>query len=269
MIKYINMIIDSTIKIGEDYILMKEKIIKLGVKKTVFICVILSIVFSLLLMMIIGFILTETGIKINVKVSLFMSIIIPALASPLIFTPIIKLIIHSNFLEKQLQQIANYDSLTGLLNRNAFLNEADLICKQTEKYKNHACLLYLDIDYFKQINDKYGHACGDKVLISFSDLLRKLSKSSDLVCRIGGDEFVILLLNSSLENGVNFIKKLNHSIANSTIKWDGIEVRYTISIGITRLITGADIFETINQADKALYDAKNNGRNQYKAYEII
>jgi len=154
---------------------------------------------------------------------------------------------------KELENSANYDFLTGVPNRKYFFEKAPKII---EKSKNIA-LAMIDIDNFKSINDTYGHNTGDKVIKALANHIKQSIKGKDIIARLGGEEFVLLLQDIKTLDAINFVNKICKDI--SKIKVDGIN--FTISCGlITKRLDSID--DMITQADKLLYHSKENGKNQ-------
>lgn len=166
---------------------------------------------------------------------------------------------------KKFEKMASSDQLTGLYNRykftELFISEYNTMTKRG----NEMSLIILDIDYFKNINDKYGHNIGDKVLLKLSNILLRYLRNVDIIARWGGEEFVVLLPTASLENTLHLTEKIRVAIEKFDME-NGIKI--TASFGITEVIEGDDIKSAIKRADDALYEAKNSGRNCIK-YKIL
>jgi diguanylate cyclase (GGDEF)-like protein len=128
----------------------------------------------------------------------------------------------------------------------------------------------LDIDFFKKINDTYGHGLGDKVIIRVADALRAQCRRQDLFARYGGEEFVILMPNTYLNEAYTLAERIRQELENVVISIDQQQsVSFTVSIGIAEVDTETpDLQAAINRADKALYKAKNNGRNQSQRFSL-
>lgn len=163
----------------------------------------------------------------------------------------------------QLEQMAYHDPLTGLPNRR-FLDEIvkkDLALARRGYYRS--CLMVLDIDDFKEVNDSYGHPVGDRVLKQLAELLKANVRDTDTVARVGGEEFVILLANTTLNDGLAVAESLRLLIQNYTFKVGKPGVKLTVSLGVS-LLKGDGELSYYELADKALYEAKAQGKNRVR-----
>lgn len=164
----------------------------------------------------------------------------------------------------KLDYMSNHDPLTGLLNRRSFgIKVAEKMEVITET-KELAALILLDVDYFKQINDKFGHPIGDIVLNEVSHILKEHIKTTDLVTRWGGEEFLIFLYQTSIDEAYTLANNIRLEIQNNVILADEFQIQITASFGISLLKDNfSNSFDTsYKAADSALYKAKNQGRNQ-------
>jgi diguanylate cyclase (GGDEF)-like protein len=167
---------------------------------------------------------------------------------------------------EKFRQLSITDKLTNIYNRRYFFEMSHNLLLIAAREKKHATLLMLDVDYFKQVNDRYGHQAGDHVLVELSKLIKNLLRKSDLLARIGGEEFAILLNDTSLIQSKTIAEKLRVLIANTPIIHNGITIHTTISIGLAEVNSeNTDIEHLYKQADKQLYIAKNAGRNKVAA----
>ncbi len=167
---------------------------------------------------------------------------------------------------KLLEEKNNLDALTKTFNRNALEN---YLKKLTDKkdLKRELHILMLDIDNFKQINDKYGHIAGDKILIFITHILKKTLREGDKVFRYGGEEFVIILNRIDEENCIKIANRLLQLVSSNKLVYKNDTIRVTMSAGGTKLFPG-DTPETIlERADKALYEAKQAGKNRFILYK--
>lgn len=169
-------------------------------------------------------------------------------------------------LQRGLQDLADLDSLTGLLNRRSLFEN----CEHAHSLSKNSAfsLLMLDLDNFKQINDKYGHSIGDEVLIHFASLAVKELRESDIFGRIGGEEFLIALPNTKTEQAQLIANRICNSVRLSSINVNAKKLKYTVSIGLVTKI-GSEKFnltELIKFADKAMYKAKSKGRDKVETF---
>lgn len=167
---------------------------------------------------------------------------------------------------EKLKIIANTDSLTGVSNRGYFMRFAKKYFDIAKRNNEVLQILSLDLDYFKKINDTYGHQAGDDLLQEFANTISALLRKSDMLGRIGGEEFCILLQNTSIEGASLFAQRVCETIENLRVKSDGHILQITVSIGVATLGDEESVEDLIKKSDIALYQAKENGRNQVKVY---
>ena len=165
---------------------------------------------------------------------------------------------------KKLRELAHTDELTKIANRRHFFQLATQYFYTAKRNKTELYILSLDIDFFKHINDTYGHDAGDEILKLFAKNIKDLMRESDLFGRIGGEEFCICLQNTMLEGATVLAEKIRSRIEHISYRHGPQELLHvTVSIGISGLCAlDTEIFDIVKRADKALYVAKNNGRNQ-------
>lgn len=166
-----------------------------------------------------------------------------------------------NHAKNQLEISANTDFLTGLNNRREFIRRVIPLLAQTKRTPTPLAVAMIDIDYFKNINDKFGHDVGDRVLVHVSQHIKSTLRATDIVARWGGEEFCIFAYNAPREEAVALFNKLAQSIAAQPIQIDQVDISITVSIGVTTLVND-DLDALISNADHLLYQAKHNGRNQ-------
>jgi diguanylate cyclase (GGDEF)-like protein len=168
----------------------------------------------------------------------------------------------------QLQKLSITDYLTGLYNIRYFYHRFTEEFSRTRRYKFHLSCLMIDIDHFKEINDKYGHRIGDIVLKKFADLLKKHTRKSDVLARYGGEEFIMLLPQTPAQAAVAKAEALRVLIGKHRFSEIKGKRRLTVSIGVSsypaRTIKNKE--DIITVADNALYKAKSTGRNQVVFY---
>ncbi len=165
--------------------------------------------------------------------------------------------------QKELKLLASTDPMTKLFNRRYFLDMSKSILDLAKRTKSDTAVLMIDIDKFKNVNDTYGHKVGDDVLVSFSLKLKEISRKSDIVTRWGGEEFVILLANTNLNGASIIAEKIRKTTEDLIINLENNqELKFTVSIGVSNVKNDMNIEASINRADEALYEAKENGRNK-------
>ncbi len=167
-------------------------------------------------------------------------------------------------MQHQLEILAATDFLTGAMNRGRFMTCAGEEMARARRYEQDLCLLMLDIDFFKKINDTYGHASGDEAIRSLVRTCRSLIRPYDILGRLGGEEFAILLPVTSLTSGVVVAERLRRSLAEAEVKGiGGVSIKFTVSIGVSMLHPSDSAVDAVLQrADEALYLAKRSGRNR-------
>ena len=165
-------------------------------------------------------------------------------------------------LQATLREQSTHDALTGLYNRR-FLEESlgrELILAERKGYQ--VSVIVVDLDFFKSVNDQFGHLAGDEVLKSFGELMRRTSRGSDVCCRWGGEEFLLVLPDMSLEVAETRAEQLRTAIAQTDILFDGTHIHVTASFGVAAFPRdGTTGDHLVNAADQELYAAKNSGRN--------
>ncbi len=168
----------------------------------------------------------------------------------------------------KLQEIAYVDHLTGLYNRRFFFEHIKLIIENAKRYGNIFTLVVFDIDNFKRINDNYGHDVGDKVLKEFAEILKSNVRSSDIVSRFGGEEFVVVLQNSDAESGFQVAERIRKIFEQKKFSVNDKYISTTVSGGISTYKEDVDNIDTlIKEADIALYRAKKLGKNRIVIYK--
>jgi len=164
---------------------------------------------------------------------------------------------------------AMVDPLTGIANRRAFLHDAALLANRHNGNPRPTAALVIDLDHFKSINDRFGHALGDRVLEIFTNAARQSIRSSDLIGRLGGEEFAAVLYDISSDKAVAVAERIRECFAQVTQDVDGQPVCASVSIGVVHCQGGRlDVPELLAQADQALYLAKERGRNRVVAASL-
>ena len=173
-----------------------------------------------------------------------------------------------NFMYTKTKELSITDALTGLHNRRHFEQTADREFLRAARYKSNLTFAVIDIDFFKHINDTYGHLCGDKILKEVAFLINDSFRKTDMVFRYGGEEFVIILTETN-ETGAQIpLERLREKIENNAFKFKTETLKVTVSIGFSSAVEASeDATELFSFADKALYKAKESGRNQIQYYK--
>ena len=194
---------------------------------------------------------------------LSISILAPAIIAPSVTWYMVGLLIKIHQLEIEMRSLANIDMLTKVMTRRAFLSNCETLYQVVRRNKSSLSLVYIDLDDFKKINDSYGHAGGDAVLQSFALILKKCVRKSDLVGRIGGEEFALMLPDTELEGALQLVNKIQLLVKNTGVKFSDQNIQYTVSIGIAIYDQDKpiELEELIRRSDKALYRAKHAGKN--------
>jgi diguanylate cyclase (GGDEF)-like protein len=160
-------------------------------------------------------------------------------------------------------QLSRVDPLTGLMNRRAFREHLDLEIGRSRRHGTPLACILFDIDHFKKVNDERGHAAGDAVLTAMGELLRRVARQTDVSCRWGGEEFVMLLHHCDLNGGIVAAERLRKEVAQCPINdSEGERVPVTASFGVAEFRTDDTIDTLIDRADRSMYEAKTSGRNR-------
>ena len=161
-----------------------------------------------------------------------------------------------------LQQLVTVDPLTGLENRRSLMDFAEVQLKLAQRYKSFFSIILIDLDYFKKINDTYGHLIGDEILKNIAKILKYVLRNVDHIGRFGGEEFIVILPNTNLKNAVVTAEKVREAIANFKHNIEEQIIQATVSIGIASYNPlDDDVNQILERADQALYQAKSSGRN--------
>lgn len=164
--------------------------------------------------------------------------------------------------QRKLEATAYLDELTGLFNRRKWIELLNDEFDRIKQYNYQSSMLLLDIDNFKTINDQYGHPAGDLILREISALLKHNLRSCDVIGRWGGEEFIVLLTNTTSSNALKIAESLRHSIEKLCVHFECYTIYVTVSIGLTTLDHRNDFMISYKKVDQALYKAKNNGKNR-------
>ncbi len=164
---------------------------------------------------------------------------------------------------EKLKDLATRDSLTGVLNRGSFFETAQHFLVLSKRQKSTASFVLMDLDHFKVVNDTYGHFIGDQVLIHFTKTINKFLRKSDLVGRLGGEEFAIFLPDTGIDDAFRLADKMRKAIRNSLVEVDGKAITYTVSVGVEASeLQDHSIDDLFKRVDVKLYGAKDKGRDR-------
>ncbi len=172
-------------------------------------------------------------------------------------------VLHSKRLASNLQEMATKDALTGLCNRRFLETNINPILAGIKRRKTSMGILMCDLDYFKKVNDEYGHDVGDQILKTLAVILQNNVRASDIVIRYGGEEFLILLTECDMDKAIDVAEKIRTAVEEQLFRVENLTIRKTLSIGVSVFpVDGEAFWECIKYADIALYKAKESGRNR-------
>ncbi|MFV8411064.1 sensor domain-containing diguanylate cyclase [Vibrio owensii] len=173
----------------------------------------------------------------------------------------------THLLERRLKELSETDELTGVLNRRAFLTSLDRSLSAHSHPSQTLTCVMIDIDHFKEINDQVGHFSGDQVINHVAKICQRAIRGTDFIGRLGGEEFAVILANTSAIQAYEVAERIRQAIQNAPCKVDGIEISTTVSIGVAEY-DGQVLSpkELMVNADKAMYYSKHSGRNQVTLY---
>lgn len=173
------------------------------------------------------------------------------------------IIMTTDRLQADLAHQAAMDPLTEVFNRRAFFSSAESALLRAERAGAPVSVLVMDLDHFKNVNDTFGHAAGDKVLCHFAAMAQASLRGGDILGRFGGEEFIALLPDADADQATRVAERLREGVSRSSIDCDGVAVRITVSIGVAMCSDrSASLEKMVKCADEALYEAKEKGRNR-------
>ena len=179
-------------------------------------------------------------------------------------------VIEAKRLMDHLKESTLRDAMTGLYNRRFLEEYVTTLVATSQRRKGSFSVLMLDLDYFKQVNDTFGHEAGDKVLKTLSEILTKNVRTSDMVVRYGGEEFLIILMDTNAEGALIIAENIRTKVEETKISLPGTMLQKTISIGVSEFPLDADTFwQVVKYADVALYAAKTQGRNRVLRFDPV
>ncbi len=244
---------------------VREWLVRYGTFRSALIVTLVSTLSSLAITYLIILIYRHYGIVIHARLMLS----IAGLATLLIAFPVslfaIDTFLRLHAMETRMRRLATYDTLTRLLVRHAFMKQAFDLYHQCSQKRGSCALFLCDLDDFKQINDRYGHAVGDRVLRSFGKILNEHLPVDGIAGRLGGEEFGIFLPCRNREDALEFSERLHRSVRSHRVSTEQGPVAFSFSAGLMILTpdgSSVNIDEPLHHADIALYAAKRNGKNQ-------
>jgi len=179
-------------------------------------------------------------------------------------------------LKQKYEQLSSVDELTGLPNRRYFFDQAEALVSRAKRYELPCSLMLMDVDFFKRVNDNWGHTTGDRVLCMIADVLKDEIRSGDIVARLGGEEFVVLLPNTGVEGTELIAQRIQERLLRIELKEEAAtNLEITACIGITRLTPEGHeerseselVDQLYTEADRAMYQCKREGRNRRKVFD--
>ncbi len=169
---------------------------------------------------------------------------------------------HRRTLEDELKRLATVDPLTGALNRRSFDGLFSRAMKLAQRQRRPMCLAIIDLDYFKEINDKFGHLAGDVALKKFTDYCSKQARGTDVFARIGGEEFALLMPDTDIDGALTILHRVLKGVSVMSIESGGKQFNIEASAGVAEYIVGDTMASLLKKADMALYKSKDEGRNR-------
>ncbi len=243
---------------------MMKLLAKLGRFNTVVIITMIAAAASVAVTAAAVALLNGYGLDIRIHIAIAFAAGVPLVVAPPISWVIVGLTFKIYRIEEDMRRLASYDSLTGLLSRHAFFEAAGSYVSLANREGSIFSVLLIDLDHFKAINDQYGHPAGDAVLRLFADVVNSVTRRSDIVGRLGGEEFALLLPSTDAAEAMEFSDRLHGAINKAVLNHNNAIIHYSASIGLASSggDTAVDIDELLARADLALYQAKRSGRNQ-------
>jgi diguanylate cyclase (GGDEF)-like protein len=247
---------------------MISLLVKIGRFNTVIGISAIAVLASLAVTQLAVTLLNQQGYDLNTAIAALLATGVSLVVTPPLAWFLVGLLLQIHRVEQEMRCLASYDSLTGLLSRHAFFDNANNYVSLARREHKPFSVMIIDLDHFKSINDRYGHPAGDAVLKLFADVVNSVARRSDIVGRLGGEEFAVLLPSTATAEALDFSERLHAAINKAVLKFNETAIRYTASIGLTEFdIESEDrIDDLLARADLALYQAKQAGRNQTSTF---
>jgi diguanylate cyclase (GGDEF)-like protein len=248
---------------------LKEPLLKIGPKKSIVLITLTSLILALLVTILCITFLFKVSNQERIH-HLVIAVIVTLTVAPLIAYEVISLLFKINALEVETRSLAAYDPLTNLFSRRIFYELAEQQLKVACREKSSVAVMMMDVDEFKKINDQHGHFVGDQTLKLLGKIISDTIRVSDIAGRVGGDEFILCLPNTSAEGAKMLGSRLIAATQESQFNIDGMTIKMGLSIGVhARVIeNGYDLNDLFKLADLALYEAKRRGKNQVRLSEV-
>ena len=244
---------------------------KMGRASTVSIITLIAVLASLGATLVAVTLLNHEGFGLHAEIAAKLAIGIALVVALPIIWFLVDLLLRVHRVEQEMRSLASYDSLTGLLSRHAFFDNANNYVSLAQREHRPFSVMIIDLDHFKLINDRYGHPAGDAVLKLFADVTNSVARRSDIVGRLGGEEFAVVLPSTTAAEALEFSQRMHAAINKAVLTFNDSAIRYTASIGLTESETdsGDSVDDLLARADLALYQAKRSGRNQTVIYDPL
>lgn len=244
---------------------MRNFIVRIGRTGTVILITLVSITASLLLTTVL---MKSFDMDVTME-PLIIAALVPMAVASTVSWGVVAALFRVHHLEEEIRRVATYDMVTGLMTRRAFFSASESIHHLSCRNKTPLSVLCIDIDNFKRINDGHGHSAGDAVLEFFGNTLSQCARKSDVVGRIGGEEFAMLLPDTDLTGAINLARKIRNAINDAGVLFSDQTIKFTVSIGAAEINhEEAPALEALlQQSDVALYAAKGSGKNNITVYQ--
>jgi len=244
---------------------MKDKIHSLGRGGATVLFTILSVLIVIGLDLLLVKLLHH---EFNQSQDLLRASVITVLTVPVIFWYLFGFMDEIYEKNSELEQLSTFDSLTGLFKRQVFFSSCEKLHNYSVRKKEPYCIIAVDMDGFKQVNDKYGRECADRVLRTFGDLSKETARDSDVIARLAGEEFVYFLPNTKIEQAEVLAKRLAERIHKKPVIDGSSYVQYSISVGVAsnKCVKNETFENVLKRADDAMHVAKEKGGNCIEIY---
>ena len=211
---------------------MIKLLAKIGRLNTVVMITLIAVLASFLVTMAAVAILNNQGYALRTEIAAILAACVPLAVTPPVAWFLVDSMLRIHRAEQEMRALASYDSLTGLPSRHAFFDNANNYVSLAQREHKTFSVMVIDLDHFKSINDRYGHPAGDAVLKLFADVVNSVARRSDIIGRLGGEEFAMVLPSTSTSEALEFSERLHHAIGQAVLKYKDDAIRYTASINL-------------------------------------